>query len=346
MTAPLPPSPAAPDPGPAIEPPPASPLPALPPTQTLPRSPEETTVGGVVGEPGPGPDISWGADFKQFSTAHFITVACCAAAITAVVLVGRAHRRRNQLARGVVDGPGQLLGVIGLMHWFYYQLWWNIPPRYGLERLIPLQLCDLAGVVAGLALITGRRFLSTTLYFWAFALSTQAFFTPIVRDGPALTRFWLFWESHTFIVGAAVYIVAVRGYRPYTRDFIIGLGMTILYAAIVFPLNLRLGSNFGYIGRPDPDLPTTLMDKLGLWPWRMIPLFGIVVGAFLIIYLPWLVADRFGARTADAADDLTRRWRKLRLRMRALKDNAARPLSPKPPRSRPPGDSPPGPPTR
>lgn len=280
---------------------PASPLAPLPPTETLPRSPDLTIVGGVTTDAPEGPDISWGADFKQFSLAHFITVACCAAAITVVVLVGRRHRRRNQLARGVVDGPGQLLGAIGLMHWFVYQLWWNIPPRYGIERLIPLQLCDLAGVVAGLALLTGKRFLNTTLYFWAFALSTQAFFTPIVRDGPALTRFWLFWESHTFIVGAAVYIVAVRGYRPYGRDIAIGIGMTALYAAIVFPLNLLIdGANFGYIGRPDPKLPTTLMDVLGPWPWRLIPLAGLVVAAFLLIYLPWLVADKFGRKRADA----------------------------------------------
>ncbi len=271
-----------------------APSPAPPPAQ-----PAAPTAGAVTDAP-PLPDIAWGAHFKQFSTAHFITVACCAAAITAVVLVGRRHRRRNQLARGVVDGPGQLLGAIGLMHWFVYQLWWNIPPRYGIERLIPLQLCDLAGVVAGLALLTGKRFLNTTLYFWAFALSTQAFFTPIVRDGPALTRFWLFWESHTFIVGAAVYIVAVRGYRPYGRDIAVGLGMTVLYAAIVIPLNLLIdGANFGYLGPDDPTLPATLMQVLGPWPWRLIPLAGLVVAAFLLIYLPWLVADKFGRKRAD-----------------------------------------------
>lgn len=243
-------------------------------------------------------DISWGATFHQFSRTHFVTVACCALVIAAVVSIGRRQRRLNDLARGAADGPGQLLGALALAHWFCLQVWWNFPARFGDDYRLPLQVCDLAGLVAGLSLLSGKRWLNTMLYFWAFALSTQAFITPIVREGPALARFWLFFESHTIIVGAAIYIVAVRGYRPLLRDYLFGVGVTLLYAAIVLPLDLLMGWNYGYIGRGKPGAPTVI-DSLGPWPWRLLPFTGLVVGAMLIVWLPWVFADRFGRRMKD-----------------------------------------------
>jgi hypothetical integral membrane protein (TIGR02206 family) len=218
--------------------------------------------------------------------------------IAVVVFIGRRHRRQNNLARGVVDGPGQLLGALALVYWLCLQVWWNFPVRFGNDYRLPLQVCDLAGLIAGLALLSGVKWLNTTLYFWAFALSTQAFITPIVREGPALARFWQFFESHTIIVGAAVYIVAVRGYRPLFKDYLFGIGITVLYAAIILPLNRLTGWNYGYIGPSKPDAPT-LIDALGPWPWRLLPLTGLVVGAMLIVWLPWVLADKFGKRQKD-----------------------------------------------
>ncbi len=276
------------------------------------------------------PEIAWGHRFEQFSLMHGVTVLCCMLMIAGVVYIGRRQRRLNRLARGVADGPGQLLGMIAVGHWVLYQLWWQFPVRYGNDFRLPLQLCDLAGLVAGLALLTGNRLLTTTLYFWAFALSTQAFVTPVVTVGPAHARFWLFWESHTIIVGSAIYAVAVRGYRPHGRDFIAGVLATLAYTAVVLPINIFYGWNYGYIGRGTPDAPTVI-DRLGPWPFRLIPLATLVFGAFVIVYLPWLLADRFGKRTADTAEDVPRRRgvrlprHRLRLPKRRFRRRAAPP---------------------
>ncbi|HYE02799.1 MAG TPA: TIGR02206 family membrane protein [Phycisphaerales bacterium] len=243
-----------------------------------------------------------GLTFEPFTWAHLVTAACCILTIVLVCHLGRRLACRQGVPPGAADPAGQMVGLLGLLHWGIYQVWWNVPPRFGIERAIPLQLCDLAGVVGGLALLSGSRFLTTTIYFWGVVLSTQAFITPIIKEGPALTRFWLFWESHTFIVGAAAYVVWVRGYRPRARDLGVGVLMTVAYAALVFPLNLALGTNFGYIGRPNPDpgARRTLVDALGPWPWRVLPLTALAMLAHLLAYVPWLIAERC-APSADEA---------------------------------------------
>lgn len=245
-------------------------------------------------------DIAWGATFRAFTVAHLVTALLCCALIWATVHMGVVHRRKARLARDVADAPGQMLGAMLTVYWLIYQLWWSFPHREVRDSWLPLQLCDLAGLVAGLALLTGKRWLTTVLYFWGFALCTQAFFTPIVRVGPATARFWMFWESHTAIIGAAVYVVAVRGYRPSARDFAIGVTSGVIYFVVVLPLNLIFGWNYGYIGPGSPGAPT-IIDKLGPWPLRLVPLVGIGIGAMLVVWSPWLLADKFGKRRADTA---------------------------------------------
>jgi hypothetical integral membrane protein (TIGR02206 family) len=243
-------------------------------------------------------DLSWGDTFQQYSLTHLVVVVLCALVIWAVVAAGRRQRRLSNLARDEADGPGRVLGALLTVYWLIYQLWWSFPQRpLARDSWLPLHLCDLAGLVAGLALLTGRRWLTTTLYFWAFAFSTQAFITPIVREGPATARFWMFWESHTAIIGAAVYVVVVRGYRPGARDFRFGILASLAYVAVVLPLNLAFGWNYGYVGPTSPQVPT-IVDRLGPWPWRLLPIAGLAVGAMLIVWLPWLVAERFGGRRA------------------------------------------------
>jgi uncharacterized membrane protein YwaF len=86
------------------------------------------------------------------------------------------------------------LGIFALLYWLSYNIWWN---RNGFDPAIglPLHICDLSGVIAPLALLTLNRWLRATLYFWAFALATQAFIQPALAAGPALPLFWWFWAS-------------------------------------------------------------------------------------------------------------------------------------------------------
>lgn len=158
-----------------------------------------------------------------------------------------------------------------------------LPSRFRLDNSLPLHLCDVAGLLAPVALLTLWRPLRAVLFFWAIGLSTQAFFTPVLREGCARTDFWLFWIGHIQIVGSAFYDVFALRYRPKFRDFAIGLAANILYFALVLPVDLALSVNYGYVGNTKPDQPT-IIDKLGPWPLRLVWIFLIVHGVMLALW--------------------------------------------------------------
>lgn len=184
--------------------------------------------------------------------------------------------------------------------WFSYQAYdftqHGFDPRYTL----PLQISDVSAVIAALVFIRPSRGLQSMAYFWGLALGTQAVITPDLAGGPSSLSFWAFWLYHFFVVGAGVYVVAVHRFRPEWKDLRFALLMGVLYAAVMFTIDLAFDLNYGYLGRFTPSRPT-LLDVLGPWPLRVV--FMILLGAagMTLLWLPWLAVRR---RPLDAPRDL------------------------------------------
>ena len=158
---------------------------------------------------------------------------------------------------------------------------------------MPLQLCDLNGLIAPFALLTGQRWARATLYFWTAALTLQAFIQPALTAGPASLVFWAFWCAHTIIAACAVYDIAVLGFRPGWRDLGRAVLVSAAYGALAVPVNAWLGADYGFIGNPAPDISIPpFVDALGPWPQRAIILAALVPLGFVAVLLPWRIFDR------------------------------------------------------
>jgi hypothetical integral membrane protein (TIGR02206 family) len=225
--------------------------------------------------------------FVPYTGLHLVTVLACAIVVATVVAAGRSMRTKTgELAlRRAIAGAG-------LATWVIYNAAWNWN-GIDLHEGLPLQLCDVGGVLAPLAMLTLNRWLRASLYFWAVTLTTQAFIQPTLAVGPANFLFWCFWIAHTVIVGSAVYDLMVLGFRPNWADLARAYGVSGAYLAVVIPTNMLLGSNYGYIGNPPPSrsIPP-FVDLLGPWPQRAVVLVTMAALGFLLVLLPWLAAWR------------------------------------------------------
>jgi hypothetical integral membrane protein (TIGR02206 family) len=223
--------------------------------------------------------------FAPYGWLHLVAVMACLAIIAGLV---RAGRRLNEPQRTRLR---HILGVFGIAYWLAYNIWWN---RNGVDIAtgLPLQICDINGVVAPLALFTLGRWLRATLYFWALALTTQAFIQPALQFGPANPVFWWFWAQHTIILGYAAFDLAVLGFRPDWSDCGRACLAGAAYVAVVAPLNLWLGADYGYLG----DLPAgkipPFVAALGPWPARAVIVVALAALSFAVLALPWRLSRR------------------------------------------------------
>jgi hypothetical integral membrane protein (TIGR02206 family) len=225
--------------------------------------------------------------FTAFGALHLIITSICFVLLAVLAWCGRRLRGTPRESTARVA-----LAVIALAYWVAYNTWWNwhgIDLRGGL----PLQACDISGLLAPFALLTQSRPLRATLYFWAFGFATQAFIQPTLTVGPAFILFWAFWSAHTLILACAVYDLVVLGFRPDWRDYRGALLATLIWAAVVLPIDLLLRADYGFIGNPPADLPVpAAIAALGPWPQRLIIILILVAAGFALLLAPWLVARR------------------------------------------------------
>lgn len=212
---------------------------------------------------------------------HALAVAGVAAAILLLVAAGRAWSGTAR-ERWLVWG---LAGSILLLRAGVFA-WHLVPARFSVAHSLPLQICDLGAVCSALALVSTRRGLMAIAYFWGLALSIQALMQPDLAAGPGSVAFWTFWLHHALIVGVAVYLVAVRGYRPSAADLRLAILAGVAYVAVVLPVDIMLDANYGYVGRGRAAQPT-LLDVLGPWPWRVGAMLALGAVVMALLWLPW-----------------------------------------------------------
>lgn len=238
--------------------------------------------------------------FLPFTVVHGVTVVACAGLGAGVILLGRwclaCDPRRERWFAAAFALPC-LAAWAGIMGYYAYQ--GAFRGAYSWTYWVPLQVCDLASLIAPLAILLRWRALVTITYFWGLALCTQAFITPILREGPHSAEFWIFWGLHWIIVSMALYAVLVLRYRPGWRDYGVAVGVSLAYVGVAVAVN-ELGRgeglleqpNFGFLG-PDAR-ESTLVEVLGPWPWRIGVMCGLGLGVMALLVWPWTVGRRGG----------------------------------------------------
>ncbi len=219
--------------------------------------------------------------FHPFSLLHaWVITAIVAMAVTAT-LIGRRMAQSPLLPKAEYAA-----GICILLEWIVNKGWGMMPERFDPSHSLPIQFCDLTGLTAALVLMTCWRPLRVILYFLGLGLSTQAIITPDLSEGPTRPAFWLFWLLHGNLVIVAVYDIAARSFRPCWRDYRLAVAICVAYGVIVLPVDIALHSNYGFVGPPKPTQPS-IIDLLGLWPQRIIPIALLAFAGMALMMLPW-----------------------------------------------------------
>jgi len=216
-------------------------------------------------------------EFSAYGPSHWAILALFAVAAVTLVWVGR--RQTEEQARRL----GRILATVTAVIYAAILVYVLTPPTVD---SVPLQLTDLATVVAAYALWSRKQWAYALIYYWGLVLSTQALISPALQspDFPDY-RFLAFWAIHLLVVWAAIYLTWGRGMRPGWRDFRFAVVATLAWATVTFTFNKFAGTNFGFLNHKPST--ASLLDVLGPWPWYVFVAATLVAIVWAMMTWPW-----------------------------------------------------------
>lgn len=225
--------------------------------------------------------------FDTFSAEHFGLIAGFLVVCVALAALGRAHRgtaSELRFRRG--------FAVLVVCFTVPMQVLQLLPGDYDVATSLPLQLCDLAWVVAVVALWTRNGAAAALVYYWGLTLTVQGIVTPALSQPFPDPRYVMFWGMHFAVVWAAVYLTF--GLRvPITwRSYRFAVGCTALWAVVVMAFNAVAGTNYGYLNRKPAS--GSLLDLFGPWPGYVLVEVLVVCAVWALMTWPWVARGRGG----------------------------------------------------
>lgn len=213
---------------------------------------------------------------RQYWIAVTLGALLCAAAC------GVARQRPGRPARLV----GRAISVVLVVDAITYVLYPVFAGGWSARRYLPLNLCDVALVVAAITCTRPRWQLGVELtYFWGLAGTLQGVLTPDLTVSFPDIEFFEFVVGHVAIVIAALYLVVGLRCEPRRGSVARVFAITVAYTALVGVFDRLAGANYMYLAH----IPrrTSLLSVLGPWPWYILSGAGVAIVLFVVLDSPF-----------------------------------------------------------
>lgn len=218
-------------------------------------------------------------EFVRWSVSHWSAIAVTIAVTSAVIGAGLNHpqpiRKKICRALAVITGLIYLADSSFIIISQHHGSW---------EQNLPLHYCSMMLLVAVYALWTGNRTACWVLYFGALTACIQGLITPALKDDFPTLRYFLFFSLHGILMPAALAVPLLLKQRARFKDTVISLLLMDAYLLCIHPINLLLGTNYGFT--TESPVPGCILDYAGPAPWYYLLLQLPALLLFNIMRLP------------------------------------------------------------
>jgi hypothetical integral membrane protein (TIGR02206 family) len=227
--------------------------------------------------------VSAQREFTAYGPSHLVVLAIFVIGAVLLVWIGRRQTEAQARVLGRVLSVALIVALVVAMA---YKL-----ARLDIQTSVPLQLCDIAEIVAAYALWSQRHWAFAITYYWGLFLSSQALITPDIgtpaEGAPDFPHhlFVTFFALHVLVVWAAIYLTWGQRMRPRWRDFRFAAIVGLAWVAFTLAFNLIVGTNYGYLNGKPPT--ASVLDFLGPWPLYLLAEIAIVLIVWALMTWPW-----------------------------------------------------------
>ena len=161
---------------------------------------------------------------------------------------------------------------------------------FDITKNIPLHLCSLAELCSAYALITKNQRSFELAFYWSFAGSIQALFTPNLT-GYSLydTQFIIFFLSHSLIILNVIWLIHVDNMKVRSFSHIHAFFITNMIAIPIGIINWLLNANYMYL-QSKPPVNNPLL--VGEWPWYILGFEIIAFIFFTILFITMKICKK------------------------------------------------------
>tara|TARA_B100001250_G_scaffold395746_1_gene400982 strand:+ start:1672 stop:2373 length:702 start_codon:yes stop_codon:yes gene_type:complete len=229
----------------------------------------------------------FGTPFQIFGTIHLITIATI---LIVSIFLPIFYKQKSEKQKSLMK---KFIACIIAAHVIISpikDLYWLANP-YAWQETVPLHMCDLSEIFLVWFLLGGPRILYLCAFFWGLAGATMAILTPDIPNHDL--DYIFFMVGHGMIVVGIMFATVTLGNRPYAKDILKVVGITLfILLPIVYLLNLLLGepANFWYLMKKPAG--ASLMDSMLAPPLHLLQTAPLAIAMFYLIYLPFFVKDR------------------------------------------------------
>jgi hypothetical integral membrane protein (TIGR02206 family) len=169
---------------------------------------------------------------------------------------------------------------------------WNVAHgSWSVQEHLPLHICSIGGWALIYILLTRDHRVYEIMFFLGIAAAGQALFQPEAGIyGLPHFRAVQTLAGHGLIVIGLVYVTMIEGMRPTWGSIWRTMVAANVYLFVITVINYLLGSNYMYtLSKPSS---ASILDLMGPWPWYVFFAEFLALGMFLLLYLPFALADR------------------------------------------------------
>lgn len=219
-------------------------------------------------------------NFSNYSAEHYIAFFSCLIFIGIILYKGKHHWSDIQKRKYIT-----IICTLGALTQLFKVIYKYHAGIFDQNNDVPLHLCNQMTLIMPFILWFQWREAWSITFFWIMAGCAQSIITPTLTESMPHYEAVRYWAVHAVIILGALYGWYGYGWRIHWRDCIRSIiGLNIL-AAIIYPVNVWLGSNYMYLNGKPPG--KTIYDLLGSWPDYILTLEFVVIIFFSLLLIPF-----------------------------------------------------------
>ncbi|MFD0836822.1 TIGR02206 family membrane protein [Mariniflexile aquimaris] len=162
--------------------------------------------------------------------------------------------------------------------------------NYKIETDLPLYLCSLTAILIPVFTVYRKNWMYEILVFWIIAGTSQGVITPDILEGFPSFDYFRYWTVHLGLLTIIFYATFVFDMRPKLKSVFKSFFALQIYLIVMMLINYVLKANYFYLNEKPKS--ASVLDLFGEWPYYIMVAQLLLIPYFLIIYLPFYLANR------------------------------------------------------